>query len=119
MLKFSGINILSKTPEKSFEFYKGLGLTVTEEAEDGSEYYGATFDLGNGATLWIWRDNGNDKDVNGRVTSQIVIGCEDMQKTYDDLNAKEYPITEPELMFYGGMEMNLIDPDGNRILFLD
>jgi len=42
-----------------------------------------------------------------------------MDKKYEELKNKNYAITEPELMFYGGREMNLIDPDGNKILFLD
>jgi len=32
-IKFSGINIHSKDPVNSFEFYKGLGLTVTVPSE--------------------------------------------------------------------------------------
>ena len=119
-IRFSGINIMAKDPVKSFEFYKGLGLNVKEEVENpNSEWYGATFDLG-GADLWIWRDNsGDDAENTGRMTMQIVIGCADMDKTYADLKSKGYAITEPEKMFYGGREMNLIDLDGNKILFLD
>ena len=41
-IKFSGINIHSKDPVNSFEFYKGLGLTVSEEVSDSNnEWYGA------------------------------------------------------------------------------
>jgi len=122
-VKFSGINISAKDPVKSFEFYKGIGLAVKEEAAPDSEWYGAEFDIG-GSTLWIWRDNsGNDTENMGRVTLQIVIGCEGIGKTFEEfyaeLKTKGYAVSEVELMFYGGKEMNLTDPDGNKILFLD
>lgn len=38
--------------------------------------------------------------------------------TYNDLKAKGYDITEPELKFYGDYEMKLKDADGNLLLFL-
>ena len=121
-IKFSGINIHAKDPVKSFGFYKGLGFTVTEEAAADSEYYGATFDLG-GSTLWIWRDDGdNAVENNRRKTIEIVLGMdglEDMQESYKKLITMGYAISEPKKQFYGGWEMKLTDPDGNRILFLD
>ena len=119
-VKFSGINILARNPAESFEFYKGLGLAVKEGDKDPNcEWYGATFDLG-GADLWIWRDHsGNTAENAGRTTIEIVIGCEDIHKSHAEFKAKGYAVTEPEKMFYGGWEMNLIDPDGNKILFLD
>ena len=119
-IKFSGINISAKDPVKSFEFYKGMGFTVSEEVEPTNEYYGASFGLGNDTALWIWRDNdGNYTENSGRMTIQIVLSCDDIHKTYEELKAKGYDVSEVELMFYGGKEMNLTDPDGNKILFLD
>ena len=119
-IRFSGINIHAKDPVESFEFYKGLGLTVKEEASDpDSKWYGATFSIGD-ATLWIWRDNSGETAENqGRMTVQIVINLDNIEQTYRDLKAKGYAVSEIETMFYGGREMNLTDPDGNRILFLD
>jgi len=122
-IKFSGINIMAKDPVKSFEFYKGLGLPVSEEASPDDKYYGASFHIGDGAALWIWRDDGgNDTENTGRMTIQIVLGMgglENMQKNYQAYKAKGYAISEPEKQFYGGWEMQLTDPDGNKILFLD
>ena len=114
---------MAKDPVKSFEFYKGLGLPVSEEASPNDEYYGASFRIGDGATLWIWRDNeANDSENIGRTTIQIVLGTggvENMQKKYSEYKTKGYAISEPKKQFYGGWEMNLFDPDGNKILFLD
>lgn len=118
-IKFSGINIIAKDPVKSFEFYKGLGLTVKEEADADSEWYGASFDLG-GTTLWIWRDNNvNNENDTEHTTLQIVLGLTDIDKSFSEYREKGYAVSEVELMFYGGREMNLTDPDGNKILFLD
>jgi len=122
-IKFSGINILSKNAYKAYEFYKGLGFTVTEIDDDpNSEWWSVSFDI-NGSTLWIWKDH-NSKTSNNykNTTMQIVIGMgglENMKKSYQEYKEKGYAVSEPEKMFYGGWEMNLTDLDGNKILFLD
>ena len=118
MINYRGINIHSNDPAESFEFYKGLGFPVKEEAEDGSEWYGAVLEIG-GSDLWIWRDRSRGEENTGRMTVEIVLSCEDIDKTYAELKSKGYSVTEPELMFYGVREMRLTDPDGNRILLLD
>ena len=119
-IHFSGTNIHAKDPVKSFEFYKGIGLKVKTEVDSEDEWYGAEFDLGCESVLWIWRDNsGDNTETTGRMTIQLVLKCDDMDKSYADLTAKGYAVTAPELMFYGGREMNMSDPDGNKILFLD
>ena len=117
-IKFQGINTHAKDPVKTFEFYKGIGLTVSEEAAPDDEWYGASFDIGNGSLLWVWREH---EGANGGQKSpiQIVFHSTDMDADYIALKEKGYDITEPELMFYGGREMKLTDPDGNSILFLD
>jgi predicted enzyme related to lactoylglutathione lyase len=116
-IRFAGMNINAKDPVKSFEFYKGLGLTVTEEAAPDDEWYGASFDIG-GATLWIWRDH---EGVTGseKPPILIVLKTDDMDGDYAKLKAAGFAITAPETMFYGGREMRLTDPDSNQILFLN
>jgi uncharacterized glyoxalase superfamily protein PhnB len=117
---FTGINLHSKPPGQAFDFYKGLGLSVKETAAAEDKYYGASFGLGGDSTLWIWRDNsGSDAENAGRMTVELVLKCDDMDQSYEALKGKGYDVTEPELMFYGGREMNLTDPDGNKLLFLD
>ena len=113
---FSCINIYSKDPEKSFEFYKGIGLNVEKEGDSNTEWHGAGFkltELEDGPTMWIWRNTDN-RDVK----NEIVLHCDDIQSSYKELREKGYAVTEPELMFYGDYEMKLTDSDGNRILFL-
>ena len=119
-IKFAGINILSKDAYKAYEFYKGLGFTVTEVDDDpSSEWWCAQFDI-NGSTLWIWKDHsGNTIESDGRTKINFVVKCDDIHKSYEDFKAKGYSVSEPEKMFYGGWEMNLTDLDGNSILFLN
>lgn len=115
-ITFSGINIHAKDPVKSFEFYKGIGLPVKTEAALDDNWYGAEFDIG-GSILWIWRDHaGASCSVNPPI--QIVLNCTDIKQSFTELKSAGYDVTEPELMFYNGWEMNLTDPDGNKILFL-
>ena len=119
-IMFSGINIMAKDPVKSFEFYKGLGLPINEEAAPDDEHYGASLRIGDNMSLWIWRDDdSNDVRSTGRTTIQIVLGLEDIDKSHAEFKKMGYAVSDVEQMFYGGREMNLIDPDGNHILFLD
>ena len=122
-IKFSGINITSKDAYKAYEFYKGLGLTVKEIGDDpNSKWWNASFHI-NGSTLWILKDHsGENAENTGRATIQIVLGfdgLDDMQESYKKYKSMGYAVSEPEKQFYGGWEMNLIDLDGNMILFLD
>jgi predicted enzyme related to lactoylglutathione lyase len=111
-ISFSGINVYTKDPKKSFEFYKGIGFIVENEGNLNTDWFGAIFKL-DGLTLYIW------KDTEDRVIkNNIVIHCDDIHETYRELKAKGYAVTEPKLMFYGDYEMKLSDSDGNLLLFL-
>ena len=115
-ISFSCINIYAKDPEKSFEFYKGLGFEVIKEGDPATDWYGGGFkltDIENGPELWIWRNTDN-RDIK----NNIVLHCDDIQASYEALKAKGYAVSPPELQFYGDYEMNLTDADGNVILFL-
>ncbi len=115
-ITFSCINIYSKNPEQSFEFYKGLGLTVEKEGDPSTDWYGGVFkllDYENAPILCIWRNTDNRE-----IRNNIVMHCDDIDQTYMELKEKGYAISMPEMQFYGDKEMKLIDADGNEILFL-
>ena len=117
-IRFSGINIMATDPVRTFAFYEGIGLPVQERESPDSEWYGATFRLTEGekpAVLWIWRHHEGDP----KPQNLIVINCEDMDATYAMLKERGYAVEPPVMQFYGGREMQLSDPDGNHILFLD
>ena len=116
-INFSGFNIHAKDPFKSLEFYGGLGLSIEEEPDDNGE---AVLKWGEHTALWIWHDESENNNVNKkRMTIEIVAHCADINKSYSELKNAGYDINESELMSYGGKEMYLFDPDGNKILFLD
>jgi len=115
-ITFAGINIYAKDPVKSDQFYKGLGLTVEAEGDPDTDWYGAVFkllDYEGAPSLWIWRNTDNSD-----IHNIIVMKCDDIDQTYEELKEKGYAVNPPEMQFYGGKEMNLVDPDGNEILFL-
>lgn len=109
----SGINIYTKNPAQSFNFYKGLGWEVVDEGDLETDWFGAEFRFGE-LTIWIW----NDQENKDSIRNALVLHCDDIFATYNDLKAKGYDITEPELKFYGDYEMKLKDADGNLLLFL-
>ena len=119
-ITFSGINIMAKDAYKTYEFYKGLGFAVREVDEDlDSEWWCAQLDI-NGSTLWIWKDHsGHAAKIDRGKALNFVVKCEDIHQSYEEFLAKGYAVSQPEKMFYGGWEMNLTDPDGNEILFLN
>lgn len=51
-LSLSGINIYTKNPAQSFEFYKGLGWEVIDEGDLETDWFGAEFRFGE-LTIWI------------------------------------------------------------------
>ena len=64
--------------------------------------------------IQIW----NDQENKDGIRNVLVLHCDDIFAAYNDLKAKGYDITEPELKFYGDYEMKLKDADGNLLLFL-
>ncbi|MCL2407146.1 MAG: VOC family protein [Defluviitaleaceae bacterium] len=125
VIKLSGFNIYAKDPVKAYEFYKGLGFVFGEvddmpaSGEAPGEYWCASF--ASGVTVWIWNDT-NENDTPRHSRNELVIDCgglDGMNALYEELLGKGYAISKPEKQFYGGWEMNLIDLDGNKILFLD
>ena len=112
-ISFSGINIYTKDPAKSLEFYKGLGLQVVNEGDLKTAWFGAELKFGE-LTIWIW----SDKEGKCNVKNNFVIHCDDILETHNELRSKGYNISEPELMFYGDYEMKLYDADENLLLFL-
>lgn len=116
-ITFTGINIHAKDPECSTAFYKGLGLLVKAEGKPGDKWYCSEFDIGS-STLWVWRAQTETAERDNPPIT-LVLGSSDIDGDYIALKENDYAVREPELMFYGGKEMHLTDPDGNHILILD
>ena len=113
--KFSGMNITSKNPEQLALFYKDiLGVKMLEEDEN---YDGVSFgNNGDEPIFWIWDENKWGKSNDGTVC--LVFGCDDHDKTYEELKAKGVELDPPKTAVWGGKELYVKDPDGNTILIL-
>jgi len=116
--RFSGININSEEPQKTFEFYKKLGFRITETAEVDNEWYGATFALEgekNEPQIWIWRRQEGDKPIN----NQFVFDTDNkLDELYEQFKEAGIDCKPPITAEWGGRELLLTDPDGNTLLFL-
>jgi len=114
--KFDGVNISSKDIQRLVAFYRDvLDIPVVEPGYDG--YDGTTFGFMKDAPVfWIWDETKWGKSSEGPVN--LVFGCDDLDKTYEELKAKGVNLEPPVTAVWGGKELNLTDPDGNKVLML-
>ncbi|MCL2518493.1 MAG: VOC family protein [Oscillospiraceae bacterium] len=113
--KFRGMNISSKDPKRLALFYRDvLGVKMLE---NDPNYDGVTFGNNeNEPIFWIWDENNWGKANEGPVC--FVFDCDDHNKTYEELKAKGVELDPPITASWGGTELHLKDPDGNKILIL-
>ena len=113
--RFKGMNISSKYPKRLAEFYRDvLGMKMLESSAD---YDGVTFGNDeNEPVFWIWDEGKWGKSNGGSVT--LVVDCDDHDKTYQELIAKDVKLNPPKTAVWGGKELFVKDPDGNTILIL-
>lgn len=114
--KFHGINISSQNPEQLVNFYnKTLGIPILQK--DPDSYDGAELGFIEGApVITIWDEARWGKSSEGVVN--FVFSCDDLDKTYEQLKTKGLDIPPPITAVWGGKELLLRDPDGNKVLLL-
>lgn len=112
---FRGINISSKDPKRLVSFYKKvLEIPILEDDEN---YDGVVFGfIKDAPVFWIWDENKWGKSNEGPVC--LVFSCDDHIKTYEDLTRKGVELDPPTTASWGGKELLLTDPDGNKVLIL-
>ncbi len=115
-MKVSGINLSSKEPKVLAEFYRKIGVDVYV---DGDNYDG--WNLGekedeNKMSIWIWNENKWGPSNQGFVT--FVLSTDDIEAEYTKLKGILTDIEPPIKAVWGGMELKIEDPDGNKILIL-
>ncbi len=115
-MTFHGLNYYSRQPQRLFDFYRALGLTVIQEKES-DDYFGAALALTDGKepVLWIWAiPEGKDQPCcnNLYFTTEGKV-----MEVYQRLTAAGINCPAPVKTFYGGMELIVTDPDGNTILY--
>lgn len=111
--KYECTNISSKNPKALAEFYRNIGapVYVSDECYDG-------WRLGNEneAYICVWDENRWGKSSAGYVTS--VYKVDDLQKTYEEITSRGIETEPPKTTAWGGQELILEDPDGNKIILL-
>ena len=113
--RFSGMNLSSKDPKRLALFYRDvLGVTMLE---DDPNYDGVVFGNREGEPVfWIWDENKSGKANEGPVL--LVFDCDDHDTTYRELKDKGVALDPPKVADWGGTELYVKDPDGNKILIL-
>ena len=117
-LKFSGINIHSDEPEKTFEFYRKLGFRVLEEVPPGDKWYGAVLalqDENDEPRIWIWRKG---EEETAFCNHFVFSAGGDLDAVYQHIIAAGIACEPPFTAAWGGRELTLRDPAGNELLFL-
>lgn len=111
--KFECINISSKQPETLAKYYETIGISVycPFGCFDG-------FRIGkeDESYVCVWDENKWGKSTAGYIT--LVFKVDNLQKTYESLIAKGIPVLPPKTTAWGGQELLLEDPDGNKIILL-
>jgi len=119
---FCGMNISSKNPEAMVQFYtEVLGIPAlankSPEAAGQLNYDGTEIGFDPMQTrIFIWDENKWGKSNTGTVT--FVFKCDDIDATYQSIKEKGVDIDPPISTQYGGKELILKDPDGNKVLIL-
>ena len=117
MIKFSGIHISSNNPKRLALFYKDvLGWNMIDDISttDGIRFEGSD----NNPVLWIWDKNRHETIFNeGPV--YFVFDCPDPDALYQQLTQKGVELAPPKIASWGGKELFVTDPDGNKFLMVE
>ncbi|WP_239256383.1 VOC family protein [Listeria ilorinensis] len=115
---FICVNISTEDPAELVAFYhEKLGMPITFEGY--GEYDGAKLAFGEQAPgIIIWNSGKWGKSSESKV-ELVFAASGTLDEMYEELRAKNVEIPEPRLAEWGGRELNLLDPDGNKIMILE
>ena len=116
IIKYHCVNISSTNPKQLVEFYnEKLGIPIIEPDKN---YDGVALGFKEDApVIVIWNETKWGKSSEGAVN--FVFSCDNLDKTYNELKEKGIKLNPPETAVWGGRELNLLDPDGNKLLLLE
>ncbi|MDI9470257.1 MAG: VOC family protein [Bacillota bacterium] len=109
------VNISSKDPKALAEFYRTIGapVFVNNDCYDG-------WNLGNpenAGSVCVWDENRWGKDGAGYIT--MLFTADHLEETYENIRGQGIAIEPPKTADWGGQELLLTDPDGNKVIFLN
>ena len=113
--QFLCVNLSSKTPKELVGFYNEvLEIPILNY---GCDCDGASLGfLEDAPSVVIWDENKWGKSSEGSVN--LVFICDDVELTYYELREKGVSLDPPVTASWGGKELSLLDPEGNKILLL-
>jgi len=116
MVRFSGIHIGSNDPKRLVLFYRDiLGWTALD---NGSDFDGVRFEgRDENPVLWVWDENKHGKFNEGTI--YLVFDCPDPDAMYQNLIEKGVILDPPIMCSWGGKELMVTDPDGNKLLMVE
>ena len=115
--KLDVLVILVKNTQKTAEFYKTLGFTITEETKDkvAAEIGNFYIDFHNEKTVEINNESGKEPKGLGIY---IYVNVEDIDTYYKLLIGRGLkPSSKPRDWPWGNREFAIKDPDGYKIVF--
>jgi len=117
MIKFDGIHITSKNPKRLGTFYSEvLGWKMLDDKPEFDNVRFAGRDDVE-PVLWLWDENKHGKLNEG--TFFLVFSCPDPDAMYQNLKQKGVVLDPPRMASWGGKELMVIDPDGNKLLMVE
>lgn len=115
IIRFQCVNLSSKNPERLVRFYnEKLGIPI-QEMDKNFDGVRLGF-LKDAPVITIWNESRWGKSSEGSVN--LVFSCDDLDKSYRELSDKGITLNPPVAAIWGGKELPLLDPDGNKILLL-
>lgn len=109
LASIAGVTCQSADLDRTVAFYEGLGFRLGKRDEKQATLY----------VNWFWIIfTAADGPVDPGTASAVHIKVDDIQQAYDELVAAGHkPAGEPAKRSGGGMEFELADPDGYRLVF--
>jgi catechol 2,3-dioxygenase-like lactoylglutathione lyase family enzyme len=105
----SGLTCLSADLDRTVAFYEGLGFRLGKRDEQQATLY----------VNWFWVTfTATDGAVDPGTSTAVHLKVDDIQQAYEELVAAGHkPAGEPAKRAGGGLEFELADPDGYRLVF--
>ncbi|PZG37828.1 glyoxalase [Listeria ivanovii] len=116
--EFVCTNISTKNPAELIAFYhERLGIPIVFEGYDNFD--GAKLGFSeNEPGIVVWNSIKWGKSSESKV--EFVFSCDtNLDDMYLELKAAGVETPEPRVAEWGGRELNLFDPDGNKIMILE
>ena len=109
LASISGLTCQSADLDRTVAFYESIGFRLGKRDEKQATLY----------VNWFWVTfTAADGPVDPGTAAQLHIKVEDIQQAHEELVAAGYkPAGEPAKRAGGGLEFELTDPDGYRLVF--